>query len=493
MNRYPSRDPVPPRPPRLGLVTLGLVLLAAPRAADFVPAPAPVFTPKSAFAFHVDAAGVSRSGIWKLMADRAPALAEQLKSLPGAPVGIPADFPSMTMPSLTNANLVEIAVSAGPESFLEGLEAGKTDPAATFLAAVRFVPAVNADALMSELLAAMETENPGVSNQVMASRAKVGPADVYTLPPELLKDSNLTFPVTMAIGPGEEGTVLGLGRAEAVQDFVSGRLSGELPVKVTMLMPERRLAWLYVPVAAQAMKDLTASQAGNPMMAGLDQVREFGLNLGFSDSSLDLELVLGFVDVDAPQKMAQGLQGFIGMMQMMAAQNPSASPKALAGLKLAAEGRRLVLKTAVSKADLEQAMNSAGAGVAGSTARQPSVAIPRSAPLAEPVPSPVDLEFLRMLPGEGTDYRRGRVRVTNRAAKAVRDVEATFNYVDGAGRWLGRWKQRQGDLMSDVLVGPGTNRTVECQLFRIPAGMTSVNFTIHEVLFTDGERWRPAP
>ena len=477
----------------LGWIT-GLILAGClGQAADsVVPDPGQVFTPRSAVLLYIDGKGVRESGVGKLIAEHSGEMASQASQQIALPAALRMQSSMSNL--LSGAQLAEFAASAEPEDFFKGLESGKADPKASFLAAARLVPAIDTDKLAAQLLAEIETENPGMSNKVAASRTTVGAATVYVIPADALKEARIPFEISLALGPAKDGTVITVGRTEAVKDFLHGKLSGETPARVAGLLPDKGHVWFYAPIPADATANLKSGLAANPMAAGMldgmDKIREFGLNLNFSEA-LGLELSLGCTDADAAKKLSDNLQGMVGMMQMMAAQNPKADSGFANSLRLAAAGKRFSLKASISKNDIEQGFKSAGPALAAGRAARPGrpAALEHSAPVAGPQPCPIELAFVRLLPGEGNDFRQGTVKVTNRASKAIRDVEATYNYVDASGRWLGRWKQRLSDVTSDILVGPNASREVQCQLFRLPSGTESVKFTIHEVVFADGERW----
>jgi hypothetical protein len=225
---------------------------------------------------------------------------------------------------------------------------------------------------------------------------------------------------------------------------------------------------------------------------GLDQVREVGLNLTFGSSALEMELAVGCADAAAAKKMSDGAQGFVSMMQMMAAQNPSSAPAFLGKLKAGATGKRFQLATTLTQRDIELALQNVSPGFKPAKPTSAPKRPPQAPPAAEAAAPPVALEFLGMLPNEGEQLRRGKMRIKNSSSKAVQDLRVTYQYLDGTGHKIGEWTRTQRDSSGQILVRPGSERLIECLLFEVPLRTEQVTSTLREVTFEDGERWTPA-
>jgi hypothetical protein len=85
------------------------------------------------------------------------------------------------------------------------------------------------------------------------------------------------------------------------------------------------------------------------------------------------------------------------------------------------------------------------------------------------------------------------MRVGNRSAKGIREVNVTFTYLDGSNRKLGQWTRTHPSLTENNLVNSGATNVVDCLAFNVPTFTKSVISTLNEVTFADGEKWKSPP
>src|SRR5262245_43001570 len=195
---------------RLDQVALVLFLLvlhdasspvsAATLAEGPLPDPTQVFTPRTVFAFYAHISNASQSAIWKAIEERARPLVEQAQSLPHVPAGLPKT--AQMVPGFNGSNLVEIAVALEGEKAFSGLESGQWDPASGFVAAARLLPGTEVESLVQQVLEVAEKEKPGLRSQLEKSRRRLGAAEFFELPAELLGEDKPPFSVSFAVGPG---------------------------------------------------------------------------------------------------------------------------------------------------------------------------------------------------------------------------------------------------------------------------------------------------
>jgi hypothetical protein len=464
------------------------------QAADDLPDPTRIFSPKASLTLYLDAAGAGQTAFAKALEAKSASLSKSLNNLPGMtglPAGLPTDMEGFA--SLKNAELAELA--AVLEGDASGLGEGKLDSNASFALVARLSGKVDTQAFMAEVLGLLEKEQAGISNQVMSSRSTVGSAEVYKVPGEALGGAQMPFSVEFAIGPGSSGTVMAIGRAERVRDFLAAKTTGTPPPGLNALLPQRGQFWLYLTDIQGATKGLAGAAGQNPMAAGmageLEKVKEVGFNLTFGATAMDLNVALGCADADTAKQMADGVQSFMGMMQMMASQNPQSVPPFLSKITSRARGNQFTVSTALTMKDMDMAFSNLGLSpTAGST---PTSVTVKPQPVVEALPEPptasVDVEFHSLLPGENQDLRRGKITINNRGDKPVRDVRVTFEYLDASGRKLGEWTRRQQDPRGDTLVGPKTSRVLDCNLFKVPFRTESFRVQLHEVTYADGSTW----
>jgi hypothetical protein len=229
---------------------------------------------------------------------------------------------------------------------------------------------------------------------------------------------------------------------------------------------------------------------------GLEKVREFGLGLSFGNSAIGVEATLGCVDAAAASELQKGLQQFITMMQMMAAQDAGA-PKMLGRLKTATSGAAFRLTTEVTVQDVDLVLKSSGISptpAARGASRPPGTGSPIPVPDAHgPAAAPAHVEFLELLPGDEQQLRYTRLRITNKSAEPVKEIRVTFNYLDRAGRGIGKWTRRHQDPVSANLAPAESTREIRCPTFHVPSTTERVTMTVHEIVFADGKKWTPTP
>ncbi len=486
------------------LLWLGLsfaTAVAAP-AENTLPAPPQVFSTRTVFALYANLQSASQSPIWKAIGEKAGPLAKQLHSVPGAPVGLPKT--AELVPGLKSSNVLEIAVALEGDKVLSGLESDQWDPDSGFVAVARLTPGSDVQSLIQQVLDAIEKEKPGLRSPIEKSRRRTGAAELFDLPAELLGEKKLPFAVSFAVGPGKDGPVVGLGRTENLRDFVSGRTEGKLRDQKHELLTRRGQIWLYVAIPKGMTNNLAGGGAAalnsNPLLAGLtqsfDKVREVDASLNFGASRVDFELALGCADATAAGQLAGVIQGFVGMMQVGASANPGSVPPFVGKIKGAAEGAVFRLSTALTMRDFDLMLQNVSPGVAAArpAKKSPEPASASAPPVVRtPELPPVEVEFVQFAVQETDSLRTGKVRIQNRSSKSVRDLNLTFTYLDESGRRLGQWTRRHSSLTSGNLVDAATTRVVDCLAFHVPASTRKVTVTLHEVTFSDGEKWGQAP
>lgn len=491
---------------KTSLILLGLagVCLTHPTAnaagtEDNVPAPSQVFTPRTALAIYANLQGAGQSGIWKAIAEKAGPLAQQLQSLQGDRM---ASLKTATVvPGITETNVAEIAFAFEGEKVLNNIQSGQFDPDSAFIVAARLVGTPDVETLIQQVLAAIDKEKPGLRNQIEESRRRAGSATVFNIPAGVLGEHNLPFTCSFAVGPGKDGTIIGLGRSDSVQAFLSGRTEGKLRGQVNDTLSRRGQIWLYLPLPKDATKSLSgggAEWSANPMLAGLaqsmDKVRDVSLSLKFSASQVDLALDLGCADGPAANQLAQGIQGFLGMMQAGAQQNAASVPPFVGKIRVRAEGAVFRFGTAFTIRDFDLAFQNVGRGVAATPPRGLSQT-PKSEATPPPVTeaTPVEVEFVQFSSDAQESLRSGKMRVRNRSSKPVKELRLTFIYSDQSGRRLGQWTRNHSGLTSDNLIGGEKTEVVDCLAFNVPVFTRKVTVTLHEVTFADGAKWNPGP
>jgi hypothetical protein len=389
-------------------------------------------------------------------------------------------------------DIAEIAIAFEGEKILSDLQSERFDPTSGFVGVVRLTRTADLEKLIQQGLEAIEKEKPGLRGPIEKSRRRVGAAEVFDVSAEALGERKLPFTVSVALGPGKEGTIVAFGRSELLQAFLSGKTEGKLRGQINDSLSRRGQNWLYLPVPPDAAKGFGGGSGSNPMLAGLAQsmekVREVSLSLNFGPSQIDFALDFGCGDGAAASQLSQGIQGLLGMIQVGAQQNPASTPPFIGKIKAVAEGSAFRLTTAFTMRDFDLAFRNVNRGAA---AVHPRASPPTPKSEAAPAPSlpPVDVEFVRFSSEEPESLRPAKVRIQNRSARPVKELRLTFTYLDGSGRKLGQWTRSHSSLTAENLVGGETTGTVDCLAFNVPAAAKKVTVTLHEVTFADGEKW----
>jgi hypothetical protein len=458
-----------------------------------VPAPSQAFTPRTAIAFYANLQSASKSASWNAITNKAAPLMEQLQSLHQAQM---ASLPkAQALAGLQGADIAEIAMVIEGEKFLSGLQSEQLDPATGFAVVVRLARTLDLEKLIQQGLEVIEKEKHGLRGPIEKSRRRVGAAEVFDVPAEALVEHKLPFAVSVALGAGKESTIIALGRSESLQAFLTGKTEGKLRGQVNDSLSRRGQIWLYLPVPQDAAKGFGGSSANaNPMLAGLaqsmDKVREVSLILNFGASQVDFVLEFGCADGAAATQLSQGVAGLLGMIQMSAQQNPASTPPFIGKIKAAADGAAFRLTTAFTMRDFDLAFQNANRGVAGAPPRAlPPPAKVEATPAPAPSLPPVDVEFVQFTSEEQESLRPAKLKIQNRSSRPVKELKLTFTYLDQSGRKLGQWTRNHASLTAENLIGGDTTGMVDCLAFNVPAAAKKVSVTLHEVIFSDGEKW----
>ena len=418
---------------------------------------------------------------------------EQLQSLHQPQM---ASLPkAQALAGFQGADIAEIAIVIEGEKFLSALQSEQLDPNTGFAVVARLARTVDLEKLIQQGLEVIEKEKPGLRGSIEKSRRRVGAAEVFDVPAEALVEHKLPFAVSVALGAGKEGTIIALGRSESLQAFLTGKTEGKLRGQVNDSLSRRGQIWLYLPVPQDAAKGFGGSGANaNPMLAGLaqsmDKVREVSLILNFGASQVDFVLEFGCADGAAATQLSQGVAGLLGMVQMSAQQNPASTPPFIGKIKAAADGAAFRLTTAFTMRDFDLAFQNANRGVAGAPPRaSPPPAKAEATPAPAPSLPPVDVEFVQFSSEEQESLRPAKLKVQNRSSRPVKELKLTFTYWDQSGRKLGQWTRDHASLTAENLVGGATTGIVDCLAFNVPAAAKKVTVTLHEVIFSDGEKW----
>ncbi len=459
---------------------------------EILPEPAQVFSPKTALGVYLDLERASQSGIWKSLEARLEPLKEQLSSLPQMKTQLAA--PLAEMSDLQTGEPLQIAIAIEGQNAFKNMETEEYDPDFGVVAAVRFKEDLDQQKLITQILDEADKQQSGLRAKLEDSHKRVGAVDWFDLPPEALANAKLPFALSLAIGPGKQGSMIGVGKSDSLRKFVAGETNGRLPAGIGSSLAQRGQMWLYFPISSQMLQEISAGAGGqnNPVLAGLgpnlEKIREFGLGMSFGNSAVGVEMVLGCADAGAANQLQQGLQQFVTMMQMMATQNPS-MPKLVSRLKTSATGPALRLTTEVTVQDVDLALKSSGIKpVTRMEATPPSTNVAQSAPSAPPA----TVEFLGMIPSDEEQLRYTRLRITNNSSEPVKEIHVTFTYFDRAGRKVGSWTRRHQDPVSAFLAPAQSTREIRCPTFHVPSTTARVGLTVHEILFADGKKWTPS-
>jgi hypothetical protein len=484
---------------RLATSSIGLTLLLtalflshATFAQELVPAPNKAFTTRTALAFYADLATASRSAIWQTLESKLEPLASQWQSIPGLQSPIPAQLDSLH--GIESDDIAELVVVVQGERALENLESAQFDPDFGILTIIRLTKTVDLEETIRKALDSVETTKPGLSQKIEQSRTRVSGAEFFDLPAELFDESSMPFPVSAAAGQGAGGSVFGFGKSETLRAFLSGRTDGNLPPGIATSLARRDQIWLYLPFSGETLRNASAGNLeNNPVVAtlakSLEKVNELGLGLSFGSTKVNFELTLGCTDSAAARELTQGLQQFIGLMQM-SNQNSANTPPFLGKLKAASDGLAFRLSTELVTRDFDMLLKNISPTTTSSP-RPATKVMPAPGPAKERKTAPATVQFLELLPGDLQSLRYTRLQIDNRSNQPIREIRVTFNYHDQSGRRIGQWTRRHQDPNSDVLVPAESNREVRSPTFHVPAATRRVTLVLHEITFADGTKWVP--
>jgi hypothetical protein len=493
--------------PGFGLFLVMALSIASGRtvlgAEGHVPGPTRAFHSGVNSAFYLDLAGARQSGVWPGMAaqfKRLQGLAEGLgvggQMLPGVDLSSLGGLDGLDSAWLKELEALDFAeVLLLGEGNLSGTDLSQLGANDSFLLVAGLVrPIEDQEAFIGRLLASMDQVQTGLGNRVAGTRKRVGAAELFALPADLLAQQQMPFPVSFGIGPGQRGSVLALGRTDRIERFLDGKTSGTVPAKVTALMPRRGQLWVYGAIPEDASKALAAAGApglgdglGADLFQALDRLRDFGISLNFGATAVDVQVLLGCAGSDVASQMAQQVGGMVGIMQMMGG---GQVPGFLTRLRATAAGTVFTLATSVTPRDIDQLLQltPAGAGAGAAAAADPGQArvIVQPLPVGSP---PVHVEFLDLKPNQGGHLREGRIRIQNRSDRTVQELRITYDYLNARGSRVGTWTRQQRDPMSDTMVRPQATRELDVHLFNVPLSTERVTLSVREVVFSDGGKW----
>jgi hypothetical protein len=498
MNALPSPSHFPVAPPPAILLTLSfllsMLLLNPACAQDQVPSPRDSFSPDAALILYADLQTASRSGIWKTLETKLAPLAGQMAALSGMPAPMPGQLQGL--PGIQSDDTAELAIVIAGKNALQNLQSGQFDRDFAFTVVGRLTEPVGTEIFVQQILSALESEKPGVRDQLEKNRTQVGAAAFFELPAELLGPASIPFPVGAAVGQGEAGTIFGFGKSDSLRAFLARRTDARLPAGLAGNLARRGQIWIYLPLHQSMAQSLSGGGMENPMIEGLaqglDKVNEMGMSLSFGSSKIDVELAFGCADNRAARELTQNMQQFIGIMQMVSAQNPGATPPFLGKLKAASDGSTFRLTSEFTPRDLDLALQTISPAATATPRRSTGGADLPPVEFIAPPPIPLTVEVLELLPGDTQSLRHTRLRIENHSRQAVRDVRLTFHYRDQNGQRIGQWTRRHMDPVRDTVVGAETSREIRCPIFHVPTSTRSVTATLHEVTFADGSKWFPS-
>ncbi len=455
-----------------------------------LPGPAGAYSEKAALLVHVDVKGVAESPVGKLLGPVFEDLSSQMDGLPGMEgVQVSSSVPVDFLKKLEGVELGELVI------VLEGTAGGEGLTSEDSLLVVGKMTQILADqeALIGEVLGMLEEEQSGLSNRVAQTRSKLGVAELFEVPAEVVEAEGLPWPVGLAVGPGEGGSVLAFGRMDRVKTFAGGGSGAVLPAQVDRLLPSRGQIWVYGKVPAEAAQAVGGGSPEMGMMGDMskvvEQVKDFGLSVKMLSGGMELDVALGCTTGEAASEMAQGVQGFVGLAKMMVQQQQPTMSGVLNRLKVSAAGDVFRLGTSVSMAELRQGVQAVRQqmGMPASVAvRQSAGALPEVKPIEEVVIP--EVEFLGLLPEGQGHVRYGKLRVNNRTEKPVSTLRVTYIYMDERGSKLGEWTRVQQDA-APVLVPAGVEKELRVPMFNVPLRTAKVQAVLRRVEYKDGSVW----
>ena len=186
-------------------------------AQTVVPDPTRALSPDPAFILQVDAQAVAMSPVGKSLGSLFQDLPGQLGNLPGGPE-LPVDeaLARSALKVFQELELGQLVVVAQGKP-------GVSDARDSLLAVAKLTQIVpDQETLINQVLDLADQEQPGIKDQLLNSRTREGAADLFNLPAGAFGTDSMPFPLSLAMGPGDGGTVLALGRTETLKSFLAG-------------------------------------------------------------------------------------------------------------------------------------------------------------------------------------------------------------------------------------------------------------------------------
>jgi hypothetical protein len=474
-------------------VCVGLIVcLEGVLRAAGLPGPAGAYSDKAALILHVDVKGVGESSVGKLLGPVFESLPADMEAFPGMRAmqlgsAMPTDF----LKKFEGMELGEFAFVL--EVTPEGEGVGPNGNGSFLMVGKLTEVLADHDGFIRELLGMWEEKEPGFSNQVAQTRSKLGAAELFELPADVVESEGFPWPVGFAVGPGEGGSVMAFGRMDRVKDFAGGGASEALMAQVDRLLPDRGHIWLYGKVSPEAAQ---AIGSGSPQMAMMgdiskvaEQVKDYGISIKMLSGGMEFGVALGCATGEVASEMVQGVQGYLGFAKLMVQQQQPAMAGIVNRLKVNATGDVFRLGTSVSMAELRQgveAMRKELGMPSNVSVRQGGAGLPEVKPMEEEVVP--EVEFLALMPEGQGHVRYGKLRVNNRTEKPVSTLRVTYIYLDERGGKLGEWTRVQQDA-TPVLVPAGVVKELQVPMFNVPLRTAKVQAVLRRVEYKDGTVW----
>jgi len=457
-------------------------------AGDTLPAPTQAYSSKALAIVHADIEAAGGTAIWRELKAKAPSITDQIKSLPGANVDALQQMDAFD--AVRAEDIAEVVLVSEAEP---GPDPSKMSTNSSFLVVLRLTKATDWKAFLDRLLKEAEKHKSGLRDQIEQSKKRVGAADFYVIPSAAFGGQALPIEICAAAGPGKDGGIIAFGKETALRNFLEGRSEGRLPAGASGLLSQQGQIWFYVGLPESAQEALVngvkaggGSQLPPGVIESLKKLRAIGLGANFASDRLGLELAVGCVDAAACQEISGSIQGLLAMAQMSGGQSSAVSK-----LRLAASGATFRLTVPITVQDLRQAMPGTP-NAAPVTASATPVVIPASAP--EPTAQDSNLplaevKFLAFLPGDDESLRTVKLRVTNRAPKAIKEVNLTFSYFDENGKRLKTASTQHVDPEGPQVVLANATREFQCYVVKVPVATKRVTVALNQAVFSDGEVW----
>ncbi len=462
---------------------------------DFVPPLAKLSSAKASLIIQIDVHGASGAAIWRTVRDQAQSAGLLQNALSGFDASMFG--PNGAFAALKPSELAEISVVVEGQGAFTGPGQTKSDPDFGVLVGARFEPEADWRQALDQFLSGMERLQPGARAKLEKTKRRVGAADYYDLPTDGSGDGQLPFPLAMAVGSSASGGELIIGKGDAVRAFLEGRRDGQFPGWIDDLLVNRGQVWIAAAIPESALQKLSGSANGlamlpQPMAGGLRQLRNVGLGLKFGDDLLRLELGLGFTDAAAAQQIGTFVQSLLTMSQLTGAQNAKGNSPSVQSAKIVMAGSTLRLTSGLSVDEVLQAVQSASQAAALNAKRAPRGVV-KVQEVAPPEPSPVDLAFVELLPGDLESLREAKLKIENHSPKPVHQINVAFDYLGAKGEKLKNWTSEHQDPDAENLVAGNATRVFKCPVFHVPLETKSMSVRVVGVIFADGQAWPKKP